>query len=747
MKTLLLGFIIILVTSLTYGQEKYLIFFKDKGIEPGERLNKSSTLYKQALDNLTERAVERRKKNMGDEIITYEDLPLREDYINELKFKGIEIVHKLTWFNAVSAYLKEDQLNDIKNLSFVKKVEPVKVFKSKKQENSGTILQKGSSPNTGLDYGNSFGQLELCDIPIVHSRGITGEGVILGLLDTGFDWNDHEALINVNVIDEYDFVFNDTITADEPEDAPGQHNHGTSVMSEVAGFMNGTLIGASFSSSFLLAKTEYVPTETHVEEDNYAAALIWMENLGVDATSSSLGYSEFDPGQTSYTYADMDGQTTIVTIACELAFERGIVTITSAGNEGNSPWFYITAPADGFNTIAVGAVNSSNSVASFSSHGPTYDGRIKPDILTQGVGVYAASASGFTSYTSSFGGTSAAAPLALGIAGLLLSAHPHLINEQVRDILQKTSDNYNSPSNTRGYGLASAQKAIEFPNLEEEDGSFTLHKILFLDGINPSSAKINYFAGSGFIEMPLIFDGTLKYNFTFPSISLDQEVKFYFTYQDSSGNNLREPINENYEFVYGEFIIGLDSIVPVELVNFYADENDRVIDLYWSTITESNNSGFFIERKIFNEWETLGFIEGAGTSTEIKNYSFRDSVLDTSVEKVLYRLKQVNLDGGFRYHNKIVEINFAPIVFFLSQNYPNPFNPSTTIKYQIPEDGFVTIKIYDILGNEVKTLINEQKSKGSYSLMLDSSDLVSGVYIYRIQVNNFTSAKKMMVLK
>ena len=648
MKTLLLGFIIILVTSLTYGQEKYLIFFKDKGIEPGERLNKSSTMYKQALDNLTERAVERRKKTMGDEIITYEDLPLREDYINELKFKGIEIVHKLTWFNAVSAYLKEDQLNDIKNLSFVKKVEPVKVFKSKKQENSGTILQKGSSPNTGLDYGNSFGQLELCDIPIVHSRGITGEGVILGLLDTGFDWNDHEALINVNVIDEYDFVFNDTITADEPEDAPGQHNHGTSVMSEVAGFMNGTLIGASFSSSFLLAKTEYVPTETHVEEDNYAAALIWMENLGVDATSSSLGYSEFDPGQTSYTYADMDGQTTIVTIACELAFERGIVTITSAGNEGNSPWFYITAPADGFNTIAVGAVNSSNSVASFSSHGPTSDGRYKPDILTQGVGVYAASASGFTSYTSSFGGTSAAAPLALGIAGLLLSAHPHLINVQVRDILQKTSDNYISPNNTRGYGLASAQNAINYPNFELVSDSYKIHKMFISEiSINPSTVKLNYSVESGnFQQVDMAYDGTLRYNYVFPDLSNNQNIEFYFTYSDMSGGNYREPVSGNY----GQLVLDVE---------------------------EDNN----------------------------------------------------------------------PANFVLYQNYPNPFNPATTIKYQIPEDGFVTIKIYDILGNEVKTLINEQKSKGSYSLMLDSSDLVSGVYIYRIQVNNFTSAKKMMVLK
>jgi len=577
MKNLLFTFILILISSFTYGQEKYLIYFKDKDIKPGETLNKSASLYQKALENLTERAIERRKKNMGDEIITFEDLPLREDYITELESKGIKIVHKLTWFNAVSAYMNDEQLINVKNLHFVKKVEAVKKFKYKREESPENNLRKeipknnlkkGSS-NSGFDYGDSFGQLELCDIPIVHSKGITGEGVILGLLDTGFDWNDHEALINVNVIDEYDFVFEDTITANEPEDASNQHNHGTSVMSEVAGFMNGTLIGASFGSSFLLAKTEYVPNETHVEEDNYAAALIWMETQGVDVTSSSLGYSDFDPpgpGPEDYTYEDMDGQTTIVTQACELAFDRGVVTITSAGNEGNSSWFYITAPADGFNTIAVGAVTPDNIVASFSSHGPTSDGRFKPDILTQGTDVFAASASGFTNYTPTFGGTSAAAPLACGIAGLLLSAHPHLINVQVREILQKTSDNFNSPNNTRGYGLASAQNAINFPNLEGISGSYKMHKFFISDiSINPSTVELHYsIEGGNFQQVNMTFDGNLRYNYLFSDLSNNQNLIFYFTYSDSSGGNYREPVTGNY----GQLVLDSEVVsnVPFDFV-------------------------------------------------------------------------------------------------------------------------------------------------------------------------------------
>ena len=556
MKSFLFTFFVIIITSLTFGQEKYLIYFKDKGVEPGITLNKSSSIYKQALNNLTEHAIERRKKTMGNDFITYEDLPIREDYISDLESRGINIVHKLTWFNAVSAYLESEQVAGLKTLSFIKKIEPVKVFINKNEippdnfnnklpENN---LRKESSLKFNLNYGQSFDQLELCDIPIVHSKGITGQGIILGLLDTGFDWSNHEALVNTNVIAEHDFVFNDSITANQPGDDPSQHNHGTSVMSEVAGFKDGTLIGASFSSSFILAKTEYIPTETHVEEDNYAAALIWMENLGVDVTSSSLGYSDFDPGQTSYTYADMNGHTTIVTQACELAFNRGIVTITAAGNEGTSSWFYITAPADGFNTIAVGAVTNSNNVASFSSHGPTSDGRIKPDILTQGVGVFAASASGFTNYTANFGGTSAAAPLALGIAGLLLSAHPHLTNVQVREILLRTSDNYNTPDNSRGYGLASARDAINYPNLQFINNSYKMHKFFINDiAISPSTVKLNYSINGGtFQQVSMTFDGSLRYNYIFSDLGNNQELVFYFTYNDSSGINYREPVSSNY---------------------------------------------------------------------------------------------------------------------------------------------------------------------------------------------------------
>ena len=419
--------ITVILSVSSFAQTKYLIYFKDKGIDNSIRLEKTSSFYKSALNELTERCIERRIKNLGeDNIISYEDIPLRTDYVLNIEAMGIQIENKLKWFNAVSAYLTQGQVNQILQLSFVEKIEPIRILKFKSEQPDITsILQKQISVNTPLDYGGSYNQLQLSEIPIVHSRGITGEGVLIGVLDSGFDWKNHEALQNADVIAEYDFVNHDPVTSDEEDDQPGQQNHGTLTFSIIGGFKNGSLIGASFGSDFILAKTEDERSETHIEEDNYAAALEWMENYGVDITSSSVGYNEFDSPEYSYTYANMDGKTTIVTRAAELAFSKGVLTITTAGNEGNTGWRHIIAPADGFNTLGIGAVDGNNQVEYFSSRGPTYDGRIKPDAVAKGVSVLGARAGTFNFYTLA-GGTSVAAPIACGIAALLLSANSYL---------------------------------------------------------------------------------------------------------------------------------------------------------------------------------------------------------------------------------------------------------------------------------------------------------------------------------
>lgn len=550
--------ILILFPLLIQAQSKYFIYFTDKGVDSTFTITKTAPYFLKAVNSLSARSIERRIKHLGEEnFISFTDLPLEQNYVRQIESLGIRIIHKLKWFNAVSAYLTEDQKKEISVLNFVESIEPVRTvpFRNKNIVSEYSIIKQPEILSV-FDYGNSFGQLNLSGIPEVHSAGISGEDIIIGILDTGFDWKDHESLLNAEVLAEYDFIFNDNNTANEPEDNPSQHFHGTSVFSIVGGFSEGNLIGSAFGSSFLLAKTEDVRSETHVEEDNYAAALEWMDSIGVDITTSSLGYSEFDDSTYSYTYQDMDGKSTIITRAAELAFQKGIVVISSAGNEGDDPWFHITAPADGFNVIAVGSSNPDSSVSNFSGRGPTFDGRIKPDVLAQGTSVWAASASGFNSY-GYISGTSAAAPIVSGAAALLLSAYPHLKNTQIRSILLETAGNSGFPDNERGYGLLNASDALSFPNLELNESSYLLHKIFINhDSILPSSVKL-IITGDEIREIIPGFDGELIFTADLPVYSPGSEVSFYFTYQDSTGKSYREPEEKNYKFIYGDLNISL----------------------------------------------------------------------------------------------------------------------------------------------------------------------------------------------
>jgi serine protease AprX len=536
-------FFLFIFIQASFPQQKYIIYFTDKGIDP-KVLTKNSAGYSEALSGLSDRSIVRREKVMGEKIITFEDIPLKQDYLDSLTASGIEVINILKWFNAVSAYITEEDKSSLLKLSFIKSIEPVRSIKSRKPETE-QLLRKALQDSGS--YGNSYTQLRLSGITRVHARGITGRGVLLGVLDTGFRWRTHEALSAADVLAEYDFIFDDDITENQPEDVPSQHNHGTIVFSVISGYKDSILIGAAYNAQFLLAKTEDIRSETRVEEDNYAAALEWMENFGVDITTSSLGYNEFD--DFSYSYSDMDGRTTIVTRAAELAFQRGVLTITSAGNEGNSPWIYITAPADGVNIIAVGAVDAANRIAGFSSRGPTADGRIKPEVLAMGVSVFGASAFMDNAYGAA-SGTSLAAPIAAGSAALLLSAFPHLSNIQMRDIIIRTADNYSLPNNFRGYGLISASESIEYPNLEFRNNRYILNKMFITS--DPAQVKVFFSTDrENFTEYDMNRDSTYFY-FSIPVYTKNQKVYFYFDGQDSP--------SDYYTFSYGDMIISRSDI-------------------------------------------------------------------------------------------------------------------------------------------------------------------------------------------
>jgi subtilisin family serine protease len=216
------------------------------------------------------------------------------------------------------------------------------------------------------------------------------------------------------------------------------------------------MVGAAPGATFVLARTEDTRSETHLEELNWLNAMEWADSVGVDIIHSSLGYSLFDSLQGDYSYQDMDGRSTIITLAAERAAKRGIFITNSAGNSGNDPWFYITAPCDGKNVLCVGAVDSFKQVTNFSSRGPSADGRIKPDIVAMGGRNTIPNGEGILRRGS---GTSFSGPLVAGLVACLKGAHPDKSNGQVFEAILRSSDNYTMPNNEYGYGVPDALKA------------------------------------------------------------------------------------------------------------------------------------------------------------------------------------------------------------------------------------------------------------------------------------------------
>ncbi len=201
------------------------------------------------------------------------------------------------------------------------------------------------------------------------------------------------------------------------------------------------------------------------------------------------------------------------------------------------------------------------------------------------------------------------------------------------------------------------------------------------------------------------------------------------------------------EWAIGEWLC-YEEYVPVELTSFTATSKSDNVILNWSTATELNNQGFEIERKLDNsEWERIGFVEGHGTTTEPREYIYLDDISGVTSNTITYRLKQLDFDGSFEYSEAINVENFTPSEFTLQQNYPNPFNPVTTISFSVPQAEFVTIVVYDVIGNEIAILVREEKQTGNYTAEFDATKLQSGAYFYRIQAGNFSETKKMVLMK
>ena len=391
------------------------------------------------------------------------DVPLDQSYVDAVARGVIRVRQESRWFNAVSAEATEAQVRALEALPFVERLDVVRRYRRGPSEKVIPLPAEARSSAVRrprallLDYGTSINQLRQIGVPAVHESGLHGEGVIVAVLDAGFNNLAHEVFAPMTILARRDFVNGDDDVGDGADQGVG--SHGTATLSVLGGFKEGQLVGPAFAAGFILAKTENTFSETPVEEDNWAAAAEWAEALGADVISTSLGYLEFDQPFTSYTFAEMNGDTAISTRAANLAASLGVVVVASAGNSGFDPAHNtLGAPADGRGVIAAGAVDPSGRRAFFSSVGPTADGRIKPDVAAQGVSVKVASATSPSQYGLA-DGTSFSCPLTAGVAALVLQAHPAYTPQQVADALRTTASQAAAPDNLLGYGIVNAAAA------------------------------------------------------------------------------------------------------------------------------------------------------------------------------------------------------------------------------------------------------------------------------------------------
>ncbi len=436
---------------------KYWIHFVDKDGSPPEQ--QSELISTRARSRRATRGVS------GGE---WQDRPISARYLDAIRSMGIEPVVQSRWLNAITARLTDELQSRVSELDFVTAVTPVAryVRPNLSMESSSDpsmwtmhgahvspVLNAPNFDSSSLDAGPSGSQLDIINARTPLENGINGAGVRIGFLDTQFGGFEHAVFSHLvssgRLIEVRDFV-----------QLPQSSTHGLSVASVAVGYAPGQLIGPAYGAEVLAATTEYAPTETNQEEDFLVAGLEWLESMGVDVVNISLGYTTFDEGQHSYTPADLDGDTGLTTRAADRAAALGVTVVTSAGNEGcESPdicWYYIGTPADGDSVIAVGAVRPDSTRASFSSFGPTADGRIKPDVSAPGSMVYVATPGEYRSSA----GTSFASPLVAGVVAQMLQVNPGLAPMDVREILRETASLADSPNNSLGWGIINANAAI-----------------------------------------------------------------------------------------------------------------------------------------------------------------------------------------------------------------------------------------------------------------------------------------------
>jgi len=386
------------------------------------------------------------------------DLPVSNVYVEDLEALGLEILYTSKWLNGVlvksgnTAMLDTlDRLPFLSNKRWIP--DPDNTYIPAKP--GGERFPGPLETDASYSYGYSHGQITQLNLNRLHDMGYTGNGVLLTVLDAGFvalpDLPAFQTpLANNQIVQTRNFVSGG-------ENVYLDHSHGTNVSSIIFGNLPGQLIGTAPDVRVLLALTENGYSETRIEEYSWIAGAEWADSLGADVLNTSLGYTTFDDPATNYTYEDLDGNTAHISIANGMTAAKGIVSVTSAGNEGSNDWYYISAPADAENILAVGAVDTTGLLGTFSSRGPTSDHRIKPDVCATGKSTVVQSTDGTIRYGS---GTSFSSPMIAGATAVLWQSHPEWTAKEIIHEIVRSGDRYMNPDIDYGFGIPDFYSAM-----------------------------------------------------------------------------------------------------------------------------------------------------------------------------------------------------------------------------------------------------------------------------------------------
>ncbi len=733
------------------------VFFGDKGLE-GQEL---AAALEEAAAELNDRSARRRAKVFpaGSLPVDAADLPVDPSYLARARATGAVPRQESRWLNAASFTATAAQVERLAALDCVARIDLVNRFTRAAVptpvDRPAPAPVPGLKAATTIDYGPNLAAMQQANVVPLHEIGLTGAGVLVGMLDTGFR-TVHEAVDQIPVLGVWDFVNDDGDVDNEPGDPANARNHGTMTLSTVAGYMPGQLVAPAFGVEVVLAKTEDVAVEVPLEEDLWVAGLEYVESFGADIASSSLGYVDW------YDYTDLDGNTAVTTIAADLAAGRGVVVVNSAGNDRTTTG-HIIAPADGDSVITVGAVGADGVVTYFSSPGPTADGRTKPDVAALGASNRVADPTNDFGYVNA-SGTSFSCPLTAGVVALMLERVPGLTPMQVLEALRATASQTSSPDNYVGWGVVDAYAAAHWfgpvfthnalGHISDTVGPYGVAAtITEREGLDAASPQLFWRVDGGSWNAQPMGPSGIPYGFVavIPGQPTGSTVQYYLQASGANGLTTTHPatgpaapltflvgdlLDSGYAATPGAAIpdgpgwgvvseievpvvpSGTILAVDVDLQITHPDVGELKVLLTSPhgieiTLHDHSQTG---SANLVGTYATTLAIDGPGSLADLVDLTNKGTWTLQVIDNILGNggtLDSWGLNFTLIHYVTPVRDEIVPVRTVLGANFPNPFNPRTRIAFELAGAGKTRLSIFNLRGMLVRNLIDTDLPAGA----------------------------------